>query len=1182
MDINWKNLQYSLKQLHLSITDVQSKEIEMQKELNFSLNKYYKYKRKNLLVVENASGFLGINRNITPIEKIKVKINSTNKDEMYIFAPLQKYLFLFRNNLQNLFKFISFLDEEEQKQISFLLTHFFYEDITLNESSDVLNQIYYSLLSFELGNSCDSFYLDNYINPYSFVYKMTQELLKRNEVKIYVSYIVEKIIIDLEAFIDKNSKVDIFLNLELLIRKLNKKNLVNEEKYKDDKDNNKNTFLVKCETVNNINNTPINDLLKKKETNSSLEKRTNVFGIPAHRNSKKLQILNEEKIKNIFDTEYDYTEKTLKHLLKTVDNEIYKLIYLRQLKQIINKNFRNMFSIKNFKENIKKFSDFKKIITYYNENLKEIKLLVSRLINNIFNYRDFVPKLIKTAFKAIYSNFHSNFPNDSNFEINIYLINFLFEYIIIPTLLYPELNEILVKKKVYKPKIHKNLLVIINVLRHIAQCKFFVEDDYKLLNTFVLEQHYTLQNYFNDFLKNLEEDIYRDQNKSNNYISNEIYQTMCLSPKEIEIFIKYFNKMDFVDEKNEFQYMTTEIMDKLNNDNTVFNFYVFTLLNYTGEREQALKIEKFKEKNTSYVPEGEEMLFVENIKNCINYVLVNVPPLTNNLNNFAFTSLFQHLNNEINYHKDEYKDVLINKNIPLSWYSNYLINIMERLPTEYSKNNYLKLFLEMSNETKEKREKIANKNNLLSLDLSGEIFAFKKMIKIYKHQLKSSKSLELNAKVEYFIQNAELKICLINGKERFNSMYNLGGREAVTNYIECEENEILIDTQKGCVHAKYENGVKYWTETNKNKFKNICSQCHVNNINEFIKKFLTYLKSITSDVFSRINDKDYKNKTKANECLEKYINFIDDTLTDKWNSYFISKNEKNASKKQKVFLKKIQSYILKNIGISLCNHENAYFISLKDRQFHEKCMKLNWLDPIEHLCINPSMISTQQIILAKELIDKMDKERSGPKIIKYFSKTVNIIVKMITFTTGREDISIDDFLPIIVYLFILVRPNNAISNYGNATYFLLSDEISENTGYSLANIEGCISFINNFSEKNLEKLGITKEEYNENCQKCMEKYSLREYLTSKSSVINNNNDNEKNNINNVEDNNNENIKINTNKINDKNDVENLDEGLNLNKEEKKKDVNGNVKLENKNENEPSKTEGDNINEINTN
>ena len=139
------------------------------------------------------------------------------------------------------------------------------------------------------------------------------------------------------------------------------------------------------------------------------------------------------------------------------------------------------------------------------------------------------------------------------------------------------------------------------------------------------------------------------------------------------------------------------------------------------------------------------------------------------------------------------------------------------------------------------------------------------------------------------------------------------------------------------------------------------------------------------------------------------------------------------------------------------------------------------------------MVSNTQINLARDLIRKMDRERAGPKIIKYFSKAVNIIVKMITFTTGREDLSIDDFLPIMVYLFISVAPVNVISNFGNATYFMLSSEENENTGYNLANIEGCINFINMFNE---ERCNMTKEEFNENCRKSLQMNSLSELLNN--------------------------------------------------------------------------------------
>ena len=90
------------------------------------------------------------------------------------------------------------------------------------------------------------------------------------------------------------------------------------------------------------------------------------------------------------------------------------------------------------------------------------------------------------------------------------------------------------------------------------------------------------------------------------------------------------------------------------------------------------------------------------------------------------------------------------------------------------------------------------------------------------------------------------------------------------------------------------------------------------------------------------------------------------------------------------------------------------------------------------------------------------------------------------------------FLPIMVYLFISVGPGNVISNFGSATYFLLSDEENENTGYSLANIEGCINFIKQYNET---KCGMNKEVFNENCKKSLQMYCISEYLNNTSKKI---------------------------------------------------------------------------------
>ena len=1071
MDIDWRDLQYSLKQLHISLTDVQNKEIEMQKELNTSLTLYYKYKRKILLYINNIQGFMGLNKNIQYNDFTKVTIEEANKEENYIFGPLKTYLFLFRNQFGNLLNFINFLKPEEYKKIAVLLTHFFYEDITLNESSDALNHVYYNLLSHELNNYCDSFFLDGYINPHSFTAKMTEQLIQRNEIKLYVSHILSNSIKDMEEYCEKFIKMDMTLDLEIIDKciKETKLELVN------------NKILNLNKTGGLINNSQNTGLDKKSFPDTPLAKRQSVFGVPEKKKGE-IEILTMDKINKIFKEEFDFTSKTLKNLMK--------------------KDCKNIFSLQDFKDKLKEKGDYRELFTYYHSNLSTIKNLISSLINNIIKLKVFVPKLIKTAYLALYNYFHVNYQNMDFFEINLFMINFLFEYIIIPTLKCPEINELLVKEKVFELKTHQDLSIIINILRHISNCQFFVEDDYKMLNNFIADQHVLLQNYFSELTQNFEREIFYRMKSVVNILPNENYQSICLSREEIQIFLNHFKEMEFEDEKEEFKRMMEEsdrllLQDNRNDKFSTQQFFVFLNLNYTGERKQNLKIEKKVEKNTSIILDGDEMLFVENIKNCINYVLVNVPPIRDELKNAEFEGLFSHLNDVINYHKEEYKDTFGNKNIPLSWYSNYIINILEKLPPPYVKNNYLKLFNEMNNEIKEQRIKIANKNNVLSIDLSGEIDTFKKMVKIYKHQLKLCKTLDLNAKVLFFIEKADLPICMMNGSSQFDHVYNLFGPEAAKKYQDLKLEEILIETQPNCIHTKYESKNPKMSANDKANLKTYKDKSHANTVKEFTELIKRYIVQIADDIFSKIKTKksEYINKTKANEIFENYINFIDDISKDKYKEFFISKDERSSSQKQKDFLKKVQLYILRKISLSIKKQGKSfeYYIDYEDAKFKDRCLQLRWLDPVEHLAIDPSMVSNTQINLARDFIRKMDRERAGPKIIKYFSKAVNIIVKMITFTTGREDLSIDDFLPIMVFLFISVGPVNVISNFGNTTYFLLTSEENENTGYNLANIEGCINFINMYNE---EKCNMTKEEFNENCRKSLQMNSMSEYLNN--------------------------------------------------------------------------------------
>ena len=149
----------------------------------------------------------------------------------------------------------------------------------------------------------------------------------------------------------------------------------------------------------------------------------------------------------------------------------------------------------------------------------------------------------------------------------------------------------------------------------------------------------------------------------------------------------------------------------------------------------------------------------------------------------------------------------------------------------------------------------------------------------------------------------------MTANDKYESVKDLFGQEASNNFKDLEnKKEILIETHLSCIHGKYESKNQRLSANEQNNIKQLKSICHVNNIKEFINKIQQYIGDITSDIFSRINDKSQKtmtNITKANEVFEKYINFIDDILKDKYKEFFISKDVKSSDKKQKTFLKKI-------------------------------------------------------------------------------------------------------------------------------------------------------------------------------------------------------------------------------------------------------------------------------------
>ena len=121
--------------------------------------------------------------------------------------------------------------------------------------------------------------------------------------------------------------------------------------------------------------------------------------------------------------------------------------------------------------------------------------------------------------------------------------------------------------------------------------------------------------------------------------------------------------------------------------------------------------------------------------------------------------------------------------------------------------------------------------------------------------------------------------------------------------------------------------------------------------------------------------------------------------------------------------------------------------------------------------------------IALKYIKRMDNEYYYLDILKVLLKVINIIIKMLQFTSGKIDSSVEDFLPIIIYLIIQSKPEHLYFNLAFSKYFISSNDLNSMVGYALTNLETSINFINSITFK---QFNIDKHLFHEKCFKSLQ------------------------------------------------------------------------------------------------
>ena len=304
----------------------------------------------------------------------------------------------------------------------------------------------------------------------------------------------------------------------------------------------------------------------------------------------------------------------------------------------------------------------------------------------------------------------------------------------------------------------------------------------------------------------------------------------------------------------------------------------------------------------------------------------------------------------------------------IAFYSSYLQLHIDDLENKYKENNYSLLIIEIIKKLESKIEKI---NSLI----------------INQFYLKVKDGSKLNMIIRNnFLQTKKMEKCICI-KYLFDKL-NIQGK---LNIIKDDSGKITK--------------IKYEKITTQN-IRPISIQSFINNFPDCRKLFkneediIDSEENIELDVALNAYFHDMKNVLKNENIMEQYSKEEFDTI-----------------------LFELENYILYKLYTKLFPSAQTK----KDIKFYKKCCRLNFIKP-EALIKDKKAINEKlwqaSIILINELyakftpVDKVEK----------FGKAFGILQNSLTFSSGKNDLGIDDTIPILIYVMIKAKPKNIFSN----------------------------------------------------------------------------------------------------------------------------------------------------------
>ena len=1019
----------------------------IQNDINNICREIYQQKLKVINVIKS-----GENPNII-INHELVENNKEYMKELYLYVPkLLNYLW---DNPSLMAKLLLNSNDVDIKQyLAPLICDNYYENIlSPNYLEDKLALIIYILLEKEINNLKDINDLNIFLNntPCSF---LLNQLIEKKDIKEFFRIVLED---NIENFEVSSSDTKLILDPtdieKIIIEKQKLKRKISSKK---------------------------NEKEKKEEISEEAKK----------------QISEESrKMNELFFTKYsiDMSVKSLRNEENNIMGIDKKLIndYIK-LQSIENENDEN---------NIYSNNEFFKLMNTNSENADEIlKEYVSnffKLINfldsifdSIVENLDLLPFSMKCICKMISILLERKFPDINEIQKYRFISKFIFNNLLIPVLINPT-QGVLISNYIISNNTMHNMNLAIKIIEKFTSFvlyetkknsifspfnNYFIENIHKLIKLNETLINTKMPNFIEKIIEGkIQPNSKYDYFKEN---SNEILscRSIFLSMNHVKVIMKgvihllqdengFFQKLvsKIIDSKENMQYLI-ELSDqnekivkktiknekgrgKIHITEKNVKYFLFNDLIFNEKYQKLLnnndintyfKLEEKKISDKLDATELAENLIIKT-KNLISSSLSNYRILEetnfgiiNKENSFDILKKLKHFMKSTNYVVDE--------GIPSEWYIGLLLENLKKLPEEYKKNDFEKLYYELEKDIKKEIEY----HNFEQLSTIVAKMRFSKRRKDFYSRVKDVLiDINLNNKINNIIENDEINVKLYFKYSEGKKKLNIYKEDLSEKQLEFLNSFVFQDDKdvKTCRTIK--------------SFTNIFPD----------------LNKLTNNVLETKNLFEIQKELNVPKEINVFFNAI--------KNHLINVKKIKEEKELTLIYNKIYDYVWSKIYNKLYPKKP----DIMDMSLKQKFNLYSWIEPF-HL-IKENYNYNFELILPKitNYFDFINIEKSPRKKIMNMNFIFESINTLLEFNQNKVNIGVDNQMPLLNYIFIKAKPKNIFTNCEFMELYI-GDKIRKKEGNYLTQLKSIRDFTLNLSHNKL--FNLTLEEFNKNCEVALE------------------------------------------------------------------------------------------------